>query len=57
MTEWEFTARETAEEVGQGLMELIEKTEFGTTEYLAISDYLHLKDTEDSLKMAQRNAM
>jgi hypothetical protein len=57
MTEWEFTARETAEEVGRALMERIEKTEFGTPEFLAVSDYLHLKQTEKSLSVVQRNAI
>jgi len=57
MTEWEFKGRETAEEVGQVLVELIEKTEFGAPEFLAVSDYIHLKQTEKSLRVVQRNAI
>jgi hypothetical protein len=42
MTEWGMPKPETAEQLGQGLLEFIDRTEFGTTEFQAASDYMDL---------------
>ena len=42
MTEWENLQPETAEQLGQNLLEFIDQTEFGTTEFQAASDYIDL---------------
>ena len=57
MTEWDKKSAETAEQIGQGLIEFVEKTEFGTPQYQAVSDYLYLKQSEQSLKQLQENAL
>ena len=44
MTEWDKKSLETAEQFfGQGLIEFVEKTEFGTSEYQAVGDYFDLQ--------------
>jgi hypothetical protein len=57
MTEWETPKPKTAEQVGNRLLEFVGNTEFGTPEYQAVSDYLHLKQLEESLKIEQRNTL
>ena len=57
MTERDLPKPETAEQVGNRLLEFIGKAEYGTPEYQAISDYLHLKHLEQSLKIEQRNTI
>jgi hypothetical protein len=42
MTEWETPKPESAEQLGQHLLEFIGGTEFGTTEFQAVSDYVDL---------------
>jgi hypothetical protein len=57
MTEWGNTSPESTKQVGGQLIEFIEKTEFGTPEYQAVSDYFHLQQLERSLKLEQANAI
>jgi hypothetical protein len=43
MAERDIPQPETAEQLGQQLLELVDKTEFGTPEFRAVSDYLNLR--------------
>ena len=43
MTERETPQPETAEQLGQQLLEFVDKSEFGTVQFRAISDYLDLR--------------
>ena len=43
MREGDTPTPETAEQLGQQLLEFIDKAEFGTTEFQAITDYLIFK--------------
>ena len=56
MTECETPKPETAEQFGQYLLEFVDETEFDTPQYQAVSDYLFLKQSEESLKLEQINA-
>jgi hypothetical protein len=57
MPERDQNISETTEQIGNGLIEFIEKTEFGTPEYQAVSDYLYLRESEERLKQEQKNAL
>ncbi len=47
---------ETSEQVGNRLVEFVQNAEFGSPEYQAVSDYIHLKSLENSLVVEMRNA-
>ena len=57
MSERDKKSPETAEQIGQELIKFIENTEFGTPQYQAVIDYLHLRQLEKSLKLEQANAL
>jgi hypothetical protein len=57
MTERGIPRPETTEQVGGQLIEFIEKIDWGTPEYQAVSDYLHLRQLEQSLRLEQANAI
>jgi len=57
MSERDTNKPEIAEQFGQGLLEFVEKTEFGTLQYEAISDFLDLRRLNESLKIDHRNAL
>jgi len=57
MSDREKKSPETAEQIGQELIKFIENTEFGTPQYQAVSDYLHLQQLEQSLKLERANAL
>ena len=56
MPERDINVPETAEQVGHGLLEFVERAEFGSPEYQAVSDYIFLKQSEESLRLHQKNA-
>jgi hypothetical protein len=47
MTEWGTPKPETAEQLGQQLLEFVDGTEFGTTEFQAVSDYVDLRSLRE----------
>jgi hypothetical protein len=52
----ELPERETAEQMGMRLIELVDKAEFGTPEFQAVSDYLLLEELLTSLNSPDREA-
>jgi len=57
MPERDKNKPETVEQFGQGLLEFVQKTEFQTPEYEAVSDFLDLRRLQESLKIDHRNAL
>src|SRR5437867_7450855 len=56
MTEWDNKNAESTEQIGGRLLEFVEQAEFGSPQYQAVSDYLFLKQSENSLQIQQQNA-
>ena len=57
MPEREINQPESAEKFGQGLLDFVQKTEFQTPQYEAVSDFLDLRRLRASLKIDTRNVL
>ena len=57
MPERDKNIPETAEQFGQGILEFVQKTEFQTPQYEAVSDFFDLRRLQESLKIDNGNAI